>query len=227
MQQQQQQQQQQQRQQRRRQEEDGEKEEECAESILDRHVGQIRREFEKRRAEIRFRLDQFAKEKAELDALDGQLGDAVVPPVCHAIVGNGALAQDFTKIPSALDAALERLDPEGSLRPSIIRAGKVWSKKSQQGLLGGINTAQLTVVEQKLERNAAMDLLDALTKSGAYGLENAMLHIIVSCTHGFGKNLMDTLVRDNVNPIEKVERSTLIMASEIFGKPAEELVTKK
>lgn len=35
---------------------------------------------------------------------------------------------------------------------------------------------------------------------------------------------MDTLVRDNVNPIAKVEHSSLIVASRIFNKPPEELV---
>ncbi len=35
---------------------------------------------------------------------------------------------------------------------------------------------------------------------------------------------MNTLIQDNVNPIEKVERSTLIVATTIHGRPAEELV---
>jgi hypothetical protein len=48
---------------------------------------------------------------------------------------------------------------------------------------------------------------------------------VVSTTHCFEKNVMDTLVRDNnVNPIAKVEHSALIVASRIFGKTAEELV---
>jgi hypothetical protein len=121
---------------------------------------------------------------------------------------------------------LERLDPEGSLRPSIINAGKIWTKKSQSGLLGLPASALLDVSQQKLEKQACFDLLDALTKSGAYGIEGASLHIVVSSTHCFGRNLMDTLVRDNVNPIAKVEHSSLIIASRIFNKKPEELIVE-
>ena len=39
-------------------------------------------------------------------------------------------------------------------------------------------------------------------------------------THCFDKNLIDTVVEDNVNPIEKLERSTLIVASTLHGPPA-------
>jgi hypothetical protein len=35
---------------------------------------------------------------------------------------------------------------------------------------------------------------------------------------------MDTLVQRNVNPIERVERSTLIMAATLQGQPAAALV---
>jgi hypothetical protein len=84
------------------------------------------------------------------------------------------------------------------------------------------------VAEQKLEKQACFDLLDGLTKSGsgAFGIEGAALHIVVSSTHCFEKNVMDTLVRDNVNPIAKVEHSSLIVAGRIFGKRAEELVVE-
>jgi hypothetical protein len=39
----------------------------------------------------------------------------------------------------------------------------------------------------------------------------------VCATHCFDKVLMDTLVKDNVNPIEKLERSVLIMGTTIHG----------
>ncbi len=43
---------------------------------------------------------------------------------------------------------------------------------------------------------------------------------MVCATHCFDKSLIDTVVQDNVNPIEKLERSTLIVASTIHGLPA-------
>jgi hypothetical protein len=37
-------------------------------------------------------------------------------------------------------------------------------------------------------------------------------------THCFDKTLMETVTRDNVNPIEKVERTQLIMASAVHAE---------
>mmetsp|Transcript_75669 Transcript_75669/g.215372 ORF Transcript_75669/g.215372 Transcript_75669/m.215372 type:complete len:100 (-) Transcript_75669:1048-1347(-) len=78
--------------------------------------------------------------------------------------------------------------------------------------------------EQKAEKDKAMDLLDALTKSGAIPVENASLHIVMAATHGFDKTVVETVVQDNVSPIEKVERSTLILAQTIHDLPSGELI---
>lgn len=74
------------------------------------------------------------------------------------------------------------------------------------------------------EKNKAFDLLDALTKSGCLDIVQAEFHIVIASTHCFDKTLLDTVVQDNVNPIEKVERSVLIVASTIFDKPVEQLI---
>ena len=47
---------------------------------------------------------------------------------------------------------------------------------------------------------------------------------VVAGTHCFDKDLVNTVVQDNVNPIAKVERSTLIMASTIMQASVEQLV---
>lgn len=67
-------------------------------------------------------------------------------------------------------------------------------------------------------------MLDCLSKSGCLAFDHASLHIIMASTHCFDKTLLDTVVKDNVNPIEKVERSTLIVATTIHGKLSEELI---
>ena len=48
--------------------------------------------------------------------------------------------------------------------------------------------------------------------------------VMVAATHCFEKSLMMTVIQDNINPIEKLERSSLIVASTIHGAPAEALV---
>lgn len=85
-------------------------------------------------------------------------------------------------------------------------------------------TTSLSPAEQKLERSTCYDLLDALTKSGCVPIEGATLHIVMGATHCFEDNIMNTLVKDNINPIDKVERSTLIIASTIHDKPPSELL---
>jgi len=40
---------------------------------------------------------------------------------------------------------------------------------------------------------------------------------MVAATHCFDRDLMMTLVRDNVDPIARAERSDLIMAMTLFG----------
>jgi len=86
-------------------------------------------------------------------------------------------------------------------------------------------TSGLGTEEQGKERNKAFDLLDALTKSGQLVLEHASLHVVIAATHCFDKTLINTVIQDNVNPIEKVERSSLIMASTIHGVEPALLVT--
>ena len=44
-------------------------------------------------------------------------------------------------------------------------------------------------------------------------MEHASLHIVMGATHCFTQSLVDTVIQQNLNPIEKVERSLLIMAA--------------
>jgi hypothetical protein len=133
---------------------------------------------------------------------------------------------DYTKFPSLLDSRYEELDSDSVLRPTIINAGSVWSKKSFKSLMSEAETKPLHTDDQVLEKNAAFDLLDALSKSGALVMHSASLHVVIAATHCFDKSLMDTVVQGNVNPIERVERSALIMASTIHEKSASELISE-
>jgi len=131
---------------------------------------------------------------------------------------------DYSKIPAVLDKKFEELDEDSALRPTIIKPGTTWTKQSQKSLLSDPKVATLSTEEQKVERNKAFDLLDALSRSGALSIDYASLHVVLASTHCFDKSLMDTVLKDNVNPIEKVERSTLIVATTIQHKHVEELI---
>merc|ERR1712194_93972 len=50
------------------------------------------------------------------------------------------------------------------------------------------------------------------------------LHILICATHRFEKNVMETVILDNINPIEKLEMSTLLLASTILGIPTKDLI---
>jgi hypothetical protein len=50
---------------------------------------------------------------------------------------------------------------------------------------------------------------------------------VIAATHCFDKTLLDTVIQGNVNPIEKVERSLMIVATTIHRRPAVELLTEE
>jgi len=134
---------------------------------------------------------------------------------------------DFTQIPKRLDHSFEKFDDASALRPTKIKVGGDWEKKFQKSLLNSLDTKVLGDEEQTEEKNKAFDLLDALSKSGAMVLPYTELHVLVSATHGFDKSLVDTVIKDNVNPIEKIERSLLIVSSSVNELPAFEIVMEE
>lgn len=133
---------------------------------------------------------------------------------------------DYTRIPADLDKKLEALDEDGALRATIINPGDPWTRSAQKGLLGAPTSASLSARAQKDEKHKAFDLLDALSKSGALAIEDASLHVVIAATHCFDRTLLDTVIQENVNPIEKVERSLMIVGTTIHGRPASELLAE-
>eukprot|EP00933_Yihiella_yeosuensis_P019978 TRINITY_DN1610_c0_g1_i5.p1 TRINITY_DN1610_c0_g1~~TRINITY_DN1610_c0_g1_i5.p1 ORF type:complete len:245 (-),score=72.89 TRINITY_DN1610_c0_g1_i5:135-842(-) len=142
----------------------------------------------------------------------------------QAHVPMAAGSRDYTQVPREMDQCFEKLDTDSALRPTIINPGSLWKKRAQKALLASPTTTHLDSDQQKTEKENAFDLLDALTKSGALPLTHASLHVVVAATHCFDKTVIDTVVEDNVNPIEKIERSTLIMASTIHQVPPAQLI---
>ncbi len=175
----------------------------------------IQAEYAQRRSALQAKRTMLEQECASIECL----ADVGATPEVPAPRPSGP-APDFSALPTELDARLEAEDPDSALRPTIIKVGKVWNKRSQRTLLSPTAVSSLSVAEQKLEKNACWDLLDSLTRSGGLPIEGAMLHVVMASTHCFDHSVFDTLVKRNVNPIEKVERSSLIVASAIHGVEA-------
>jgi hypothetical protein len=144
-----------------------------------------------------------------------QIVDPGIPEFQPAAAAEPSASFDFTQVPVRLDARLEQFDEEGALRPTLIKCGPQWTKKSQANLLSSPVTSSLNKDSQRTAKNDAFDLLDALSRSGVLSVECAELHVVVAATHCFDLSLIETVVQQNVNPIEKLERSNLIVASTI------------
>jgi len=131
---------------------------------------------------------------------------------------------DFTKLPEILDRNFELLDTDSALHSTILTVGESWTKNYQKALLATPSTLTLSIEDQEKERNKAFDLLDALSRSGSLPIDCATFHVVVAATHCFDRTLLNTVVQDCVNPIEKVERSALIVSTTIHEESPEAMI---
>lgn len=160
------------------------------------------------------------------ETVQTQTSDQGKPPAEHPGARSFSTGQafDFSQIPKQLDQSFEELDDTAALRPTKIKPGNTWTKKYHVDLLTPLETKALGEDDQKAEKDKAFDLLDALSKSGALPLSYTELHVMVAATHHFDRSLVDTVISQNTNPIEKMEKSLLIVSSTINALPVNELV---
>ena len=133
-------------------------------------------------------------------------------------------ADDFTLVPKVLDAKVEKFDANSSLKSTILKTGPVWERLRQEDLLSDPKSSRLFPDDVRSEKNKAFDLLDALSRSGTLSIECAELHVVVAVSHCFENDLMGTIIQDNINPIDKVERSSLIVGSTIHDETCQVLL---
>jgi hypothetical protein len=124
---------------------------------------------------------------------------------------------DLTMMPKILDQSVERHGASNALRSTNIKTSNQWKRSRQENLLRDVELRAMHDDSIKAEKNKAFDLLDALGRSGSLPIDCTDLHVIVCLTHAFDSDVMDTVIKDNVNPIEKLESSTLLLASTILG----------
>lgn len=131
----------------------------------------------------------------------------------------------FAAMPKILDQAIELHDKNAALRSTTIEtAVDNWNRIRQENLLSKPKQSCLSKAVIASEKSRAFDLLDALSRSGSLDIPFSDLHVLICVTHGFEKSVMDTVIEDNINPIEKLEMSTLLMASTILGVPSRNLI---
>ena len=128
---------------------------------------------------------------------------------------------NFSHIPKILDARILQEDKDGSLKSTIIKTGPFFHRSRHPNIIQDAVKSILESSQVQDEKNRAMDLLTAISRSGSFPIESSELHVIVGMTHCFPKQIMETIIEDNVNPIQKVEHSLRMIASVIHDKPIE------
>ena len=131
---------------------------------------------------------------------------------------------DFTLVPKILDSVIEKSGDASSLRSTVLKTSDNWVRSRQENILSRSMTQNMNPTDIKNEKNKAFDLLDGLSRSGSLPIKFSELHVVVAVTHCFEKDVIDTVVVDNVDPIEKIEMSTLLFASTVHGVPARDLI---
>jgi hypothetical protein len=131
---------------------------------------------------------------------------------------------DYTQLPTALEARIEAFDPDSKLAPTKISV-QGGTLERFRGLLAQTSDQEfLDEASFAAHKSRAMDLLDALTRSGDLPLVETQLHVVVATTQLFEHTVLDTIVKNNVNPIAAIECSALLVAAQVTGKPVHALL---
>ena len=136
-----------------------------------------------------------------------------------------SVVEDFTLLPHLLDEKLDKYDTDHALRSTVLTTGSKWTRRRQANLLVPPQSTELNPAAVDQETQKAFDLLDALSRSGTLPIASAELHVIVAVSHCFENDVMGSVIQDNINPIEKVERSALLIGSTIHGQACNALLS--
>lgn len=145
----------------------------------------------------------------------------------EALTTSVVVDYDVCKLPFALEHTYATLDEDGAIHAAILRLDRQWHKWFYRSVLSDESSQVMETADQVHERNRAYDLLDALSKSGVLEMAQADLHVLVAATHSFHRALVHTVIQENVNPIEHVERSWLMMAATIHEQEVEEMLREE
>lgn len=134
-------------------------------------------------------------------------------------------ALSFTQIPKRLDGVFEKMEAGSKVRPVTLKPlEKGWTLKRKAGLIAKPVSTWTSKQELKEEHAKTLDLLDALSRSGELPLTDTTLHVIIPVAHCFEETVMNTVVQENVNPMEVIERTYLAMCETIHDMDASKLL---
>lgn len=131
---------------------------------------------------------------------------------------------DITSLPKLLDKRIEAWDPESSIRPTIIKTPTSWTRRRNASLLSSRHSTSLDSASLEDERKAALDFLDYLSRSGSLQLKHTTLHVVIALTQCFKRDLIDTLIHENLNPIDRLDRAVVLISSVLRDTAPSELV---
>ena len=121
------------------------------------------------------------------------------------------------------DDCLEIYSETNFLVPTILKPGCGWTKQYSPSILSKPITAVLTSDDVSQESRKTFRFLEFLSLRGSLILEEASLHLVVASTHCFDQSLLN-VIKNNVNPVDGIIASELIVASVIHRKPAGEII---
>eukprot|EP00009_Paramoeba_aestuarina_P017859 CAMPEP_0201524316 /NCGR_PEP_ID=MMETSP0161_2-20130828/21246_1 /ASSEMBLY_ACC=CAM_ASM_000251 /TAXON_ID=180227 /ORGANISM="Neoparamoeba aestuarina, Strain SoJaBio B1-5/56/2" /LENGTH=346 /DNA_ID=CAMNT_0047923639 /DNA_START=184 /DNA_END=1224 /DNA_ORIENTATION=+ len=133
---------------------------------------------------------------------------------------------NFIDLPKQLEGEHERLGLDDCVRPTIIKPGTDWSRTRQKTLSSDAEKNVLLSTDTLTEeKKKSYDLLDSLSRCGVMSFEYVTLHVVIGATVQFEQCLIDTVIQDNVNPIEMSERANFVASSLVQnGAPFESLL---
>ena len=139
------------------------------------------------------------KERTEIEKLE----KAVVKlERCSQKRSTQGISYEFSKVPGSLEDALKDIS---SVRTGKFKVSRDWKRRRKPSLLLPPVQKVLSKTDQKNEKSDCFDLLEALTRCGELEIENAELHVVTASCYCFEKSVLDTLILDNVNPIEETD----------------------
>lgn len=147
-----------------------------------------------------------------LDQNGEGIAGAASPTQKASFVSDSSSA-DLISIPNILDTNFDKYCNGSVLRSAMLNLNFPWSRTRQKSLLTPQTKSFLSSDDSSKEKFKAFELIDALTKSGGLTIDHASFHAIVSTQHAFDKTLMNTIIQDNINPISKLEVSSLTVAA--------------